>query len=54
MFQDLKLQQKTDITAMLYIDLVDNETIQDDLEKEFLKYESINFLTATYTLEDIF
>lgn len=35
---------------MLYITLVDDETVQDDSEKEFLVYEGINFLMF-YTLE---
>lgn len=45
-----KKQLKTDLTAMFYITLVDDETVQDDSEKEFLVYEGINFLMF-YTLE---
>ena len=30
---------------MLCISLVDDETVQDDLEKEFLVYEGIHFLS---------
>ena len=46
-------QQKTDITARLCTSLEDDETVQGDLEKELLEYESINFLTISYTLEEI-
>lgn len=53
MFQDLKTKQKTDITAMLYVSLVDDKIVQDDSEKEFLAYEGINFLTTSNTLKEI-
>lgn len=46
-------QQETDITARLCISLEDDETVQGDLEKELLEYENINFLTISYTLEEI-
>lgn len=46
-------QQETDITARLCVSLEDDETVQGDLEKELLEYESINFLTVSYTLEEI-
>lgn len=38
---------------MLYISLVDDKIVQDDLEKEFLAYEGINFLPISNTLEEI-
>lgn len=38
---------------MLCISLVDNETVEDDLDKEVLECEGISFLTMSYMLEEV-
>ena len=51
MFQDLKTAKNGYNCQALSLE--DDETVQGDLEKELVEYESINFLTISYTLEEI-